>query len=90
MKVVFDANFLVSGLARRSSNPPSILMDMWKRGDLDVFMSHHILTEVEEAWSKPYFRKFLTNQEIADIRNETTSLSNNVKPATGIHGIAED
>ncbi|MBA2469733.1 MAG: PIN domain-containing protein [Chloroflexia bacterium] len=50
MKVVFDANVFISGLSRRIPSPPTILMDLWKRGTFDVFVSQHILTKVEEAW----------------------------------------
>jgi len=67
LKVVFDANVLVSGLSRRNFSAPTVLMDMWKLGTFEVVLSQHILTKVEEAWQKPYFRNFLTEDEIAFI-----------------------
>ncbi len=90
MKVVFDANVLVSGLSRRTASPPTILMDMWKRGSFDVALSHHILAKVEEAWTKPYFRSFLPDAEVAYILKEITALAGHVDPVTDVHGEAED
>ncbi len=90
MKVVFDANVFVSGLSRRNFSAPTILMDMWKRGTFEVVVSQHILTKIEEAWRKPYFRTFLTNEEIAFILAEVSALAGFVTPADDVHGVAED
>ncbi len=90
MNVVFDANVLVSGLSRRTASPPTILMDMWKRGSFDVAVSDHILAKVEEAWSKPYFQSFHPDAEIAYILEEIRALAGNVAPVADVHGVAED
>ncbi len=90
MKVVFDANVFVSGLSRRNFSAPTVLMDMWKLGTFEVVVSQHILSKVEKAWRKPYFRTFLTVEEIASILAEVSGLTRVVTPAEDVHGVAED
>ncbi len=65
-------------------------MDMWKRETFDVVVSHHILSRVEKAWRKPYFRTYLTGEEIASILVEVSALTRIVTPAEDVHGVAED
>jgi uncharacterized protein len=92
VKIVFDANVLVSGLTRRTSGPPTLLVDMWQQGMFDLFLSQHILTKVGDAWRKPYYRVTLSlsEQEVLDILRDVAALAIIVIPVNGVHGVAED
>ena len=90
MNVTLDANVIVSGLSRRTTGAPTEVIDRWKRRDFDVFLSKHIVDRVEEAWRKPYFRSFLSDEEIQRILHEIDALMAEVKPTEGIHGVAPD
>jgi putative PIN family toxin of toxin-antitoxin system len=90
VRVTLDANVIVSGLSRRTTNAPTDVIDRWKQRDFDVFLSQHIVDRVEDAWGKPYFRSFLDDEEIQRILHEIDSLMAEVEPAEGIHGIAPD
>lgn len=54
IRVVLDANVLASGAVAGAGSVAAI-MDAWRRGDLEVTVSAHILDELARALTKPYF-----------------------------------
>jgi uncharacterized protein len=64
--VVYDANVLVSGLAgyRIERSTPGALVRAWQRGEVELFLSEHILGEVTRTLSGPYFRRRLSEAQI--------------------------
>lgn len=55
IRVVFDANTVVSGLPATSGTLAE-LIDRWRFEQFQLVLSPHILTEVERAWNKPYWQ----------------------------------
>ncbi|MDQ3696296.1 MAG: putative toxin-antitoxin system toxin component, PIN family [Chloroflexota bacterium] len=58
IRVTLDTNVLASG-ATSVAGPVAILMEAWRRADLIVVVSSHILAELEEAPRNPYFAQQL-------------------------------
>lgn len=88
MKVVLDANVLVSGLT--GSGTPSAIVDHWLSGRFDLLSSEHILNGVRLAWRKPYFRRFFHEDEIDPLLVRISRRTNMFRPASDVRGIAED
>lgn len=66
MRVVLDTNILLSGLAYPASVPGKIVA-AWRRGSLEVVLSHYILDELRRVLPRLRQRHGLTDAEIADL-----------------------
>lgn len=89
MKVVLDANVLLSGLVIGSAAPAQIIA-MWEEDMFDICVSERILDGVSRALNKPYWRKRLDIQLLERRLSNVRSLVKPVKPVDDVHGIAED
>lgn len=49
IRATWDTNALASGAIAE-------LIDRWCRGDFEIVVSEHVLTELERTLGKPYFR----------------------------------
>lgn len=58
IRVTLDTNVLASG-ATAVVGSIATLMDAWRRADLTVVISSHILAELEDALRNPYFAQRL-------------------------------
>lgn len=58
---VFDTNVLASG-AVAVVGPIALLIDAWRRGDVRVVVSSHILDELDRALGNAYFVAWLDGQ----------------------------
>jgi putative PIN family toxin of toxin-antitoxin system len=63
MRVVFDANVLVSGMPA-SAGTMFALIEHWRSGDIQLVTSQHIIDEVRRAWTKPYWQSRLSPSQI--------------------------
>lgn len=88
MKVVLDANVLVSGFSKPGT--PSEIIDQWAAGAFELILSEHIMDGVRRAWSKPYFRRFFTEAESKSIIDGIVESATMRNPVDVVHGVAED
>jgi uncharacterized protein len=64
IRAVFDTNVLASG-AIAIAGPVATLVDAWRRGEVEIVVSSHILGELDRALNNAYFAARLG----ADTRN---------------------
>jgi putative PIN family toxin of toxin-antitoxin system len=89
MKIVLDANVLLSGLVTGSAAPAQLIA-LWEEGRFNLYVSEHILDGVLRALSKPYWQTRLDRQRSERRLSDIRALVIVVEPITGIHGIAAD
>ncbi len=65
ISAVLDTNILASG-ALISSTIPRQILNQWQDGKFELILSQHIINELEETLSKPYFRNILKTRDIDD------------------------
>lgn len=65
IRSTWDTNTLASGAIARHGVLATLITG-WRLGDFEIVTSMHILTELERALSKPYFRARLSASERAD------------------------
>lgn len=88
MKVVLDANVLVSAFTRPST--PALLIDRWTEQRFELTLSTHILDGIRRAWNKPYFRPLITYDEAQSHLDMLTREAEIVTPVDTVRGVAED
>lgn len=66
LRVVLDTNVILSGLAYPGSAPGKI-MQAWRTGAIEVFLSDFILEELRRVLPRLRHRHGLDNQEIDDL-----------------------
>lgn len=88
MKVVLDANVLVSAFTRPST--PALLIDRWTEQRFELTLSTHILDGVRRAWNRPYFRPLITYDEAQSHLDMLTREAEIVTPVDTVRGVAED
>jgi uncharacterized protein len=87
--VVLDTNALVSGFARVNPDAaPSQLIDLWRAHAFDLIVSEHIKVEVERTFARPYFRRKMTDVQIARAKALLDSDARLVRPDVPVHGVA--
>ena len=89
IRAVLDVNVLASG-SLKAPTPPGLLLDIWQAGSFRLIISEHILTNLQRALAKTYFRRRLTAAEtnafLALLRQEATLV-----PITAlVQGVAPD
>ncbi len=92
IRVVFDANVLVSGFPTVSGPIPELL-DKWRAEDIQLVISRHIIGEVRRGWSKPYWRARLSQPEIEraiDLLEQDAEVTPITVQVTGVATHASD
>ena len=89
IRAVLDVNVLASG-SLKAPTPPGLLLDIWQAGSFRLIISEHILTNLQRALAKTYFRRRLTAAEtnafLALLRQEAI-----LAPITAsVQGVAPD
>lgn len=88
IRVVLDANVLISGLAYPKGIPGRIV-DAWLLGGLEVVLSHYILDEIVRVLPRlPANRR--TQREIRDLADSFLSLAGIVEPDVDIEPALRD
>lgn len=82
VRVVLDANVLISGSAYPTGIPGQIL-NAWRQGSLDVVLSHYILDEVVRVLPKLSANR-RTTSEIRDLADSFLALAEIVEPVSNI------
>ena len=92
IRAVLDVNVLASG-SLKAPTPPGLLLDLWQAGSFWLIVSEHILTNLQRALAKTYFRRRLTAAErnafLALLRQEAT-LASIIVPVQGVAPDTED
>ncbi|SRR5258708_4064495 len=87
ISAVLDTNVLASGTVS-ALNAPGQILNAWRTGYFMLVTSEHIIKELKQVFQKPYFQKYITNDQIDAfidlLRNEALVTPITVK----IHGIA--
>jgi uncharacterized protein len=88
MRVVLDTNVLVSGLAYPTSIPGQIVSN-WRRGGLQVVLSHYILDELVRVLPRlPNLS--LNHDELRDLADSLMFLADIVEPASADDPLLRD
>ena len=74
MRVVLDANVVISGLIS-DSGPPGRILDAWVEGRFELVVSASILKEWERVLSYPRIRERLVPQRAQDVLRSVETLS---------------
>lgn len=66
-RLVIDASTLVAGIAgSRSESPPCLIYDAVSEMSVEAIICPRLLTEVERALQKPYFRERIEEEEVTE------------------------
>jgi putative PIN family toxin of toxin-antitoxin system len=87
IRAVLDANTLASG-SLSSQGSIARLIDSFLAEEFRVFLSAHILRELERALAKPYFANRLNPQWLADYLAIVRSTATMVDITVEVHGVA--
>lgn len=63
IRVVFDANVFIAGIPSRSGTLAE-LIDLWHAEAFEVVVSEHIMEKTRSAWTKPYWRRRFTPEQV--------------------------
>ena len=85
LRVVADANVLISAALARSPNAPSVLtLDAALDGRLELITSPLVLREIASVLARPRLRKYLSADEalrfVTDLAGQTTLLTDPAPP----------
>jgi uncharacterized protein len=89
MRVVADANVLVSAALARSPQAPSMLtLDAALDGRLELISSPQLLREIAMVLARPRLRRYLSTEEalrfISDLAAQTTIIADPPGPHAGV------
>ena len=87
MIAVLDTNVLASGTVTAITTPGQIL-DYWHLGKFNLAISEHIIYELKQTFTKPYFQKHVSSVRVANfidlLQNEALIIPITVK----VQGVA--
>ena len=89
MKVVLDANVLISALIS-PHNPPDLILQSWLAGDFELLTSEDQLEEIRRVSRYAHLQPFLQPHRVGLIINRMRSLATIVKPRAPISEEALD
>jgi|WetSurMetagenome_2_1015567.scaffolds.fasta_scaffold150175_1 uncharacterized protein len=78
MRVVLDANVLVSGLISRKG-PPGQILDKWLSGNFQLFVSPQILDELRRVLHYPRISERLTKDQTPELLEKINETAEMVK-----------
>ncbi|MCL7945157.1 putative toxin-antitoxin system toxin component, PIN family [Marinobacter sp. ATCH36] len=79
IQVVLDTNVIFSGMAYTSSVPGKI-MQAWRSGHIEVFLSDYILDEVRRVLPRLRHRHGLSDAEVDDLVDILSFLAEVIEP----------
>lgn len=80
IQAVIDTNVIISGLAYPASVPGKIIQ-AWRSGALEVFISEYILDEIRRVLPRLQHRHSMTEAEIDDLVDILGMLAEVIEPA---------
>ncbi len=87
MRVVLDANVLVSGFPAERGVLSEILM-AWSTMAFELVISEHILMKSVSSWNKPYYRRRYSQGEIHETLMVLRAQATMVVPVDDVHRVA--
>lgn len=87
--VVLDVNIIVSGFLRGRGAAVTIAR-RWELGDLDVAISNHIIGQVLDVWTRPYFAARSAEIDRASAVKLMRSAARLVEPDRSVRGVCDD
>jgi len=67
IRAVLDTNVLASGIVTfHQFTPPAQILKQWLAGKFQMITSQYILNELKSTLEKPYFKKFITGQQMTE------------------------
>ena len=87
IRVVLDANVFVSGFPASAGTLPA-LIDRWRAGAFQLVASEPILTEVERAWTKPYWTRRFPPDRVAVVLALLRETAEITPITVGVKGVA--
>lgn len=93
IRAVLDTNVLASGFVRlfeprRPASIPASLILAWADGQFTLIASETLLTELDRAWRRAYFRSRLAPVDADALLNMLREDAVMVEPASDVQGIA--
>ena len=86
MRVIADANVLISAALTRSPQAPSALtLDAALTGQIELITSPHLLQEVAMVLARPRLRKYLSTQEAQRFTTDLAAQTNLIADPAGPH-----
>jgi uncharacterized protein len=86
MRVIADANVLVSAALTRSPQAPSaLILDAALTGRIELITSPHLLQEIAMVLTRPRLRKYLSNQEAQRFITDLAAQTNLIADPPGPH-----
>lgn len=84
MRVVFDANVVVSGLMRLD-RPPAALLDAWREDRFEIALSNELAEEIIQVMGRPHLaaRYNRTSAEVDALREAILDLAAGSYPPMG-------
>ncbi|MEX0606041.1 MAG: putative toxin-antitoxin system toxin component, PIN family [Marinobacter sp.] len=79
IQVVLDTNVIISGMAYTSSVPGKI-MQAWRSGAIEVYLSDYILDEVRRVLPRLSHRHGLSDAEVDDLVDILSFLAEIIEP----------
>ncbi len=89
IRATLDVNVLVSGFPQ-STGVPGELIELWLRGCFDLVLSEHILAELADVWSRPYWRTRYHAYEVQRAIALLGARASIVEPTDDVHRVAVD
>lgn len=94
-RLVIDASTLVSGITGSDrESPPCVIYDAVSEMSVEAIICPCLLTEIERALRKPYFRELIEDEEIAEavsiIRDAGTMLDDPADPPAVLRDPTDD
>jgi putative PIN family toxin of toxin-antitoxin system len=92
IRAVFDTNVLASG-AIAITGPVAALIDGWRRGEVEIVVSSHILGELDRVLSNAYFVVRLdgnTRDEFLSLARTTTTVVAITAPIPNVASTQDD
>ncbi len=80
IQVVLDTNVIISGMAYTASVPGKI-MQAWRSGAIEVYLSDYILDEVRRILPRLRHRHRLSDAEVDDLVDIMSFLAEIIEPA---------
>lgn len=90
ISATLDTNIPASG-ARKLGDPsssPGQVLDRWIEGEFILMCSAPIIDELTRTLNKPYFRRFLTEEQIENLIQMLLDEAVMVELSVDVHGIA--
>lgn len=89
IRIVLDANVVISGLISRNG-PPGKILDAWLDSDFQLFVSPAMLDELTRILGYPRIRKRLDSKQASALLERMDILANHVEGKLKLNVLTQD